>query len=153
MTTVGRDFASKPKFSYRLKVRHPSHHHNPTCGPVSGHCCCGERDPAIRGYLIPCLLSVLGDAPSHGYQLAETLRERRYLVVTPDPGVIYRHLRRMEQEGLVTSGFEPGAGPARKVYTITEEGRACLEAWIGGLKQLRESLGTFLDDVTGDDSP
>ena len=128
---------------------HNANHDDPTCRPVTGHCCCGERDPAIRGYLIPCLLSLLGDAPSHGYQLAETLRERRYLTATPDPGVIYRHLRRMEQEGLVTSGLESGAGPARKVYTITDEGRACLSEWIAGLRELRESLGSFLDEMDG----
>ena len=130
-----------------------THHSENTCRPVSGRCCCAERDPAIRGYLIPCLLSLLGDAPSHGYQLGDTLRERRYFVVTPDPGVIYRHLRRLEQEGLVTSGLRPGAGPARKVYTITDAGRACLAEWVAGLEVLRESLGAFLGDVTGEDLP
>jgi len=56
----------------------------------------------------------------------------------------------MEQEGLVTSDLESGGGPARKVYSITEEGRACLEQWLSKLRQFHSTLGRFLDE--GDDS-
>ncbi len=80
----------------------------------------------------------------------ENLQQRKYLSMIPDAGVVYRHLRRMEQEGLVTSSLEPGAGPARKVYTITEAGQACLRAWIDGLVQLRNFIKNFLSDVNGE---
>ena len=112
------------------------------------HCCCKEHGPAIRGYLIPCLLSLLKDAPSHGYQLIERLEQRGYLREIPDPGVIYRHLRRLEQDGMVTSTFEPGDGPARKVYTLAEEGRAALTDWVKNLKALKKVLDAFLSDVS-----
>ena len=111
------------------------------------HCCCKEHGPAIRGYLIPCLLLLLKDAPSHGYQLIELLEQRGYLREIPDPGVIYRHLRRLEQDGMVTSTFEPGDGPARKVYTLADEGRAALTNWVKNLKALKKVLDAFLSDV------
>jgi DNA-binding PadR family transcriptional regulator len=104
----------------------------------------------IRGYLIPCLLFLLKDSPSHGYQLIEKLETRAYLKEVPDPGVLYRHLRHLEQEGMVTSNLEPGDGPARKVYTLTDAGSACLKRWTDNLRQLKTDLDRFLLDAVAD---
>ena len=76
----------------------------------------------------------------------EVLSTRPYIPQLPDPGVLYRHLRRMEQHGLVTSSLEPGAGPARKVYTITDEGKSCLVEWIVGLEKLQTEVSAFIAD-------
>lgn len=77
----------------------------------------------------------------------EILASRRYISQLPDPGVVYRHLRKLEQHGLVTSTLEPGAGPARRVYAITTEGRSCLSDWVEGLDQLRSDLAYFISDT------
>jgi len=97
--------------------------------------------------MIPCLLLQLQSGPAHGYHLMDVLEGRPYLPRLPDPGVIYRHLRRLEHEGLVTSGFEPGDGPARRVYAITEAGRECLSDWVAGIRSLQSSLEEFLNDT------
>jgi PadR family transcriptional regulator PadR len=123
-------------------------HKHQSFHPHDKHCCCKEHGPAIRGYLIPCLLLLLKDAPSHGYQLIELLEKRGYLREIPDPGVIYRHLRRLEQDGMVTSTFEPGDGPARKVYTLAAEGRAALSEWVRNLVELKGVLEAFLSDAS-----
>ncbi len=121
-------------------------HENDTCKRAH-NCRCKEQGPTIRGFLIPCLLFLLEEAPCHGYQLIERLQERGYLGELPDPGVIYRHLRRLEQDDMVTSTFEAGDGPARKVYTITSAGRACMKDWISKLDQLQAALNRFLKDA------
>jgi DNA-binding PadR family transcriptional regulator len=62
-----------------------------------------------------------------------------------DPGFLYRTLRAMEEEGLVRSSWDTsGSGPARRVYTLTDEGRAVLRAWAAHIRRLREKLDQFL---------
>lgn len=73
-----------------------------------------------------CVLLVLADGPTHGYKSARKVVARGY--GQPDVGGLYRALRAMEEEGLVTSSWEFGEhGPARHVYTITDQGLAALD--------------------------
>ncbi len=106
-----------------------------------------ENGPRVHGFLIPCILLHLVAEPAHGYRLMDILSGRRYISRLPDPGVLYRHLRKLEQHGLVTSTLEPGGGPARRVYAITEEGKACLSDWVKGLQQLQAELSDFISDT------
>lgn len=124
--------------------RHPRHPHHAHHGRHGAPCCCGDSGPRITGFLVPLLLSSLEEGPSHGYQLIERLSQREVLREFPAPPVVYRHLRVLESEGMVTSALEPGEGPARKVYTITVEGKACLQDWISGLEDLNQGLEEFL---------
>ncbi len=106
-----------------------------------------EMTVTIRGYLVPCLLFLLKDAPSHGYQLMEILAGGNYSTSISDKGVLYRHLRQMEQDGLVSSFLEQPEGSGRKIYAITDEGRQSLRTWINALEQLKLGLDTFLADA------
>ena len=96
------------------------------------------------------LLSLLSDKPMHGYDLIRELEERSGGAWRPSPGSIYPTLQLLEDEGLVTGEEQDG----KRVYTITDAGRAALEErragggsqepWelgpLGeGLGQLRES--------------
>ncbi|MDI9390362.1 MAG: PadR family transcriptional regulator, partial [Synergistota bacterium] len=63
----------------------------------------------------------------------------------PDPGVIYRYLRRLEDMGMLESRLEPGSGgPARRVYSITPEGEDYLKAWVASLREVRDALDSFI---------
>jgi DNA-binding PadR family transcriptional regulator len=78
------------------------------------------------------LLGLLEREPSHGYDLKrgyDTLFGRG----KPLPfGQVYATLGRLARDGKVlAAGAEPGAGPARKRYIITEEGVSELDAWLG----------------------
>lgn len=117
--------------------------HKEDCAHRS-ECCCRERGPRITGYLIPLILCSLRSESSHGYQMIEDLKRRSHFRDLPAPPVVYRHLRNLEQEGMVTSTLKPGAGPARKVYSITSQGRSCLDGWLEGLEHLHEDLSEFL---------
>ncbi|MBW3659928.1 MAG: helix-turn-helix transcriptional regulator [Actinobacteria bacterium] len=96
-----------------------------------------------RSFLRPCLLLLLAESRSHGYDLLERLAELG--LPTADPGGLYRVLRALEREGLVDSRWETSeAGPARRTYELTAEGREWLHAWAGALAEGRRLVGGFL---------
>lgn len=96
-----------------------------------------------RSFLRPCLLLLLAEDPAHGYDLLEQLAELG--IEQTDPGGLYRALRAMEEEQLVRSWWEPSdAGPSRRTYTLTDEGRDWLHAWAGSIREVRRILGRYL---------
>jgi PadR family transcriptional regulator, regulatory protein PadR len=101
--------------------------------------------PALpRHYLKPCLLLLLAEGPSHGYELLEQVR--RLGIRGAEPGGLYRYLRGMEKEGMVSSWWEPSqAGPARRTYVLTDSGRAALNESVQSMREVRSILVGLLD--------
>ncbi len=109
---------------------------------AADHCRCEGGQP--KNFARPCLLLLLAEVPAHGYELIERLRPFGFEI--NDPASVYKSLRQMEQEGLVTSQWELSErGPARRVYSLTSDGRDILEAWALTLEQNRAILGRFLE--------
>lgn len=101
-----------------------------------------------RNYLRPCLLLLLAEGTSHGYELLAQVGELGLRDV--DPGGLYRCLRAMDEEGLVRSRWEPStSGPARRTYELTEEGRDWLHALAGSVAAVHRCLGTYLARYQG----
>lgn len=95
-----------------------------------------------RNYLRPCLLLLLAEGTSHGYELLDQIGALGMDRV--DPGGLYRCLRAMDEEGLVRSAWEPSsAGPARRTYELTDEGREWLHVAAGSLAEVARSLATY----------
>ena len=73
------------------------------------------------------ILTVLAEQPRHGYDIEAVIEERGFREWT-DIGFssIYYLLKKMEKEGLISGQFKPsqGQGAARKVYHLTDYGRA-----------------------------
>jgi DNA-binding PadR family transcriptional regulator len=62
------------------------------------------------------------------------------------PGMIYRHLRDLEENGLVESEWETDStGPAKRVYQLTGEGGEVLDYWITYMKKQAERLLSFIE--------
>ena len=78
------------------------------------------------------LLGLLDREPSHGYDLKRDY-DAFFGRDKPLPyGQVYATLGRLARDGKVTAGqTEPGAGPDRKRYSITDAGRAEVESWLG----------------------
>jgi DNA-binding PadR family transcriptional regulator len=65
-------------------------------------------------------------------------------------GNLYRVLRGLEEDGLVTSRWEAGEpGPAKRIYELTDEGRRLLDEWATALRGSRERIDNFLDRHEG----
>jgi DNA-binding PadR family transcriptional regulator len=100
--------------------------------------------PVFRhGRLRLYLLRLLDEEPRHGYDIIRLLRDRFMGVYAPSPGTIYPRLARLEEEGLVTHDEENG----RKVYRITEAGRAELRNRTDELDELEEELSASVSDI------
>jgi len=96
-----------------------------------------------KNFLQPCLLLLLREQPAHGYELLERLRAFGF--ERSDPGRLYRSLRKLEDEGLVRSAWEPStSGPARRIYEITRAGMEELHRRARGLAEVRGTLDAFL---------
>jgi DNA-binding PadR family transcriptional regulator len=77
------------------------------------------------------LLGLLDRAPSHGYDLKRDY-DAFFGRGKPLPfGQVYSTLARLARDGKVLAGeAEPGAGPDRKRYVITEQGATEVETWL-----------------------
>lgn len=80
---------------------------------------------------------------SHGYALARWMREQGF--TAPRTGTMYRYLRSMEEEDLLTSDWRPAQtrGPARRVYQLTDTGWIALKEYEQALADLSGLLGRF----------
>ena len=111
-----------------------------------GHSEAGCRCQAgrMRGLVQPRLLLQLARKPAHGYELMDALDEGAG-GQAPDPGTLYRTLRALEEDGLVRSTWDTeGAGPARRVYELTDQGVEFLHAWAVSIRGTRAQLDKFL---------
>jgi DNA-binding PadR family transcriptional regulator len=80
----------------------------------------------------------------HGYLLLQAIAEAHGFL--PDPTGVYRALRGLEEEAMVESGLIEGdGGPARRVYRITEAGRACLATWAVTLREYADTVRKVAD--------
>ncbi|CAN5201506.1 hypothetical protein BH20ACT3_BH20ACT3_02620 [soil metagenome] len=90
------------------------------------------RDAAVglpRAYLHTCLLLLLTEGPSHGYELLEEVQDLG--LYSAEAGGLYRALRSMDEAGQVRSRWEPSeSGPARRTYEITPAGRVGLDRYV-----------------------
>ena len=100
----------------------------------------GQTRP--RNWLQPFLLLALEQWEAHGYELIR--RMSGFGFDTPDRGSVYRTLRQLEKDGLVNSDWDTSnSGPARRVYSLSEAGRAYLDAWATSLRSYQTMLEQF----------
>ena len=105
----------------------------------------GKKSPGRpERYVQASLLMALRDKPSYGYELIQRIVEFGFMREAP-PGMIYRHLRQMDEEELVKSQWDSeGDGPAKRVYAITPEGLEVLDAWIPHMRHRMQALAAFI---------
>jgi poly-beta-hydroxybutyrate-responsive repressor len=97
-----------------------------------------------RSFLRSCLLLLIAEKPSYGYDIQEGLKELG--MKSADPGGLYRALRALEKDGLVSSTWDQSeVGPPRRVYSLTDDGMDWLHAWAGAHNETRRILGSFVD--------
>jgi PadR family transcriptional regulator PadR len=94
----------------------------------------------LRGFL----LLLLAERSAHGYDLVERLRLLGVRIEEPAP--VYKALRHMDQEHLVTTTWKLSSqGPTRREYTLTPEGREQLKDWVALVNQSRDTLQRCLE--------
>jgi DNA-binding PadR family transcriptional regulator len=91
------------------------------------------------------LLGLLERAPRHGYDLKRDY-DTYFGRTRPLPfGQVYATLSRLARDGKVVAGAtEPGAGPDRKRYVITEAGVTEVQTWLAEPVEAEPHLQTVL---------
>jgi PadR family transcriptional regulator, regulatory protein PadR len=81
----------------------------------------------------------------YGYEIAKRLQRASTGEPLFKEGTVYPVLRSLSADGLLTSRIVPSyAGPPRRYYRITEEGRAVLRQWGGVWRQTRDFVDRFI---------
>lgn len=95
-----------------------------------------------KNWVVPILLLMLREWSSYGYELMEKMGS--FGLSMMNPGTFYRTLRQMEKDGMVRSNWDTSeAGPAKRIYSITEAGEAYLKYWAESLNQYQKMMDTF----------
>ncbi len=92
--------------------------------------------------------------PRHGYDLIKAIEEKSAGFYSPSPGIVYPALTFLEEAGYVTSSAEGN----KKLYTITEEGKAhladnreAIEATLDFLGKAGERMKAWREKMQGED--
>lgn len=80
----------------------------------------------FKGTLPTLILEALLREPSHGYLIAQRIKERSQGVLDFKEGTLYPALHKLENEGMVESYESVEKGRPRRHYRITKAGRAML---------------------------
>jgi len=94
-----------------------------------------------------CLLSIIEEEASYGYEMVSKLRERGLDLASE--GSIYPLLSRLQKQGLIEGYLvQSSEGPARKYYRMSDEGRETLEQWQLVWRDFSRSVDAVLGDGT-----
>ena len=106
----------------------------------------GHRTQLLHGVLEMCLLSIIDEEASYGYEMVSKLRERGLDLASE--GSIYPLLSRLQKQGLIEGYLvQSSEGPARKYYRMSEVGRDILVQW----RQEWQDFSSSVDEVLGGD--
>ncbi len=105
-------------------------------------------------FVEPVLLLMLKEkGGAYGYDLLGNLTEYAFTDGEIEKAVVYRTLRRLEQNGYITSDWDTDEpGPARRVYTLTHDGKRHLKEWAQVLAKVAGSMNRFVLRVSSDKS-
>lgn len=102
-----------------------------------------------KGVLELCVLALLSQADSYGYDIASRLSE----AIEMGEGTIYPLMRRMQKDGLVSTYFvESSSGPPRKYYALTEKGHESLRAQRTAWTTFTRAVSAILDAPPASDT-
>ncbi len=78
-----------------------------------------------QGDLRLIMLNLIAEVPRHGYESIKLIEDKTGGAYSPSPGIVYPTLTLLEEMGFATVAASEGA---RKLYAITAEGKAHLDA-------------------------
>jgi PadR family transcriptional regulator PadR len=100
----------------------------------------------LKGVLDMCLLALVAEQPTYGYEIARTLEERGLHLASE--GSIYPLLSRLQRQGLVEGYLvESAGGPARKYYRLAPAGASTLGDWVADWNALSSGVDGVINGV------
>jgi transcriptional regulator len=102
----------------------------------------------FKGTLPTLILEALVREPTHGYRIAQSIKERSEGVLNFKEGTLYPALHKLENEGLVESSEEVENGRSRRYYRITKSGRAMLAKDRAEWRELSRAVSVILEGAS-----
>lgn len=111
------------------------------------HCPCTGN--TLGKLLKPAVMALLSRQPLHGYLIVHQLGELKMLKgQMPDPAGVYRLLKSLEKDGYVKSAWDASdAGPKKRQFELTVDGRACLQCWTITLRDYAAAIEDLLATI------
>jgi transcriptional regulator len=101
----------------------------------------------FKGTLPTLILEALRHEPSHGYLIAQRIKERSKGVLDFKEGTLYPALHKLQNEGLVESSESVENGRTRRYYRITKSGRATLAKDSAEWRELSRAVTFILGEA------
>ena len=101
----------------------------------------------FKGTLPALILEALAHEPSHGYRIAQRIKERSRGVLDFKEGTLYPALHKLQNEGLVESHEAVEKGRPRRYYRITPSGRAVLSRDRSEWRKLSRAVTIILGEA------
>ena len=89
-------------------------------------------------------LALIAEQPRHGYEIIKVLEDKTAGWYSPSPGIVYPTLTYLEEANYVTAQAEG----TKKLYSITDEGRAYLDENRDFVDAVLERLSTVGEKVS-----
>jgi len=101
----------------------------------------------FKGTLPTLILEVLAQEPSHGYRIAQKIKERSDGILDFKEGTLYPALHKLQNESLVESYEGVESGRTRRYYRITQSGRKALNKDRAEWRQLSRAVSIILGEA------
>ena len=101
----------------------------------------------FKGTLPTLILEALAQEPSHGYRIAQRIKERSRGVLDFKEGTLYPALHKLESEGLVESYEGVENGRTRRYYRITKSGKGTLAKDRAEWRELSQAVTMILGEA------
>lgn len=101
----------------------------------------------LKGTLPTLILEVLAQEPSHGYRIAQRIKQSSDGLLDFKEGTLYPALHKLENEGSVESYEGVENGRARRYYRITRSGRKALHEDRAEWQQLSRAVSMILGEA------
>ena len=101
----------------------------------------------LKGTLPTLILEALIHEPSHGYLVAQKIKQRSQGVLDFKEGTLYPALHKLENEGMVESYDGAENGRPRRYYRITKTGRGMLAKDRAEWRSLSQAVTTILGEA------
>ncbi|MCD2518634.1 PadR family transcriptional regulator [Massilia sp. G4R7] len=95
-----------------------------------------------RGVVVLATLSQLHQ-PRYGYEVRQALAEKGMPI---EEGTLYPLLRRLEAQGVLASEWRSEAGPARRYYTLSPQGKTLFDRLTTTWQGLNDVMARLLDE-------
>lgn len=103
-----------------------------------------QNSQMLKGVLEGCILQILAEGESYGYEITERLNRSGFPSV--NEGTIYPLLMRLDKKGFLNAEVRKSPlGPKRKYYSLSDDGLKTLESFKEEWLHLNVAVTQILD--------